>query len=1140
MRSAAASKQIAAASTSAQGDGVSDPGRAATPYGICTPRRRKARFSGAQRPARKLLTTLCLALLAVLALGASAAQAEQTHVYTGTSFGPGGVGSGNFQQVLSMTVQQSSGDVFVLDMGGGGRLYKFDASGKPVSFSSTGTNVIEGVGVGFAYEMQVAVDESSGPDAGDVYVATGKGVRVFAPSGAFLGELSGGHMCGVAVDPSGNVYVGIINQEVVRRYAPSANPVSNADETGSIAGVGPICSVAADAAGDVYADGPFSTLVTKYDALQFGSLSPSGELVDENGRTLAIDPVSGELFVYEGHEVAQYDGSSKPPKLISRFNGAEGERPGVGVDHASGDVYVPESSTVGIFGPLVTLPDVSAEEATNVTLTEATLHGTVEPAGTEVTSCVFEYGSGNELDHSVPCEPATPYTGSAPVAVSAHVTGLATGTHYIYQIVARNASGQTKAEGPFFRTKGPSVSGESESAVRSTKAVVRAAEIYPGGEATTYHVEYGTSTAYGSSTAGIELQASEESSFVEVPLTGLEPDTTYHFRFIAATAAATATGIDVEFTTPAVVTNETVTSVGTSTASMSADVAPGGQPASFELEYGTSTAYGSSTTPIGIGSGEEPVLVLSHIAELQANKTYHFRFVAIKAGGNVAGPDVQFTTHILAAAGLPDGRGYEEVTPVENEGAEAYVPTLGGYKEGEGGVSTTFPMAAAADGNAVSYVGSPTSSGNGNEGSGGGNQFYAHRNADGGWTQTNIQPTGFETPAYFAFSPNLEYAVLTSAEALSPGAPAKYQDLYTRNNASGSYQPLSTVTPPNRSSQEFGAPFARNGEAFGRHFAGASADYSRLFFAANDVLASGAGDPSAGANNLYESFAGQLRTINVLPDGSAAPGASFGAEIEGSRVDLSHAISADGSRVFWTDLKTGSLYVRESGETTRLIAEDATYLTASADGSKVLYTKAGDLYEENLQSAITRDLAPGAETLGLAGAGEDLEYIYLVGRGVLGSGAVAGESNLYLLHDGQTQLIAVLGSEEHVSALYQSTGHPWQAEIGNRPAQATPSGHGLVFASEQSLTGYDNLYSNGNKAVEVYVYDADSGKLTCVSCDSSGAPPAGDEGERAGFLPISGYPTYQLRWISEERLEGVLRQRPAAGAPGAERGAERV
>jgi hypothetical protein len=1132
MRSAAASTQTAAASAPTQADGVSDPSRAATPYGICTPRRRKALSRTRSFRQRKLPAGLCLALLALLALSASSAQAAITHPYTGTSFGPGGVGVGSFGNVQGVAVEQSSGDVLVYDRTEGGRVYKFNAAGEPVDFSSSGTNVIEEVGGAAEGEEEIAVDDSSGPDAGDIYVANNSVVRIYSESGAVLGELSGGEPCGVAVDPSGNVYVGFYNETTVRRYAPSTSPVTSADETGSIGGLGSICNIAVDAAGDLYA-AKFVGGVTKYGALQFGSLSASGEVVDSAGKSLAVDPTSGEAFIDETNQIAQYDGSVEPPALQG-ITGASGEGAlsgssyGVGVDHASGEVYAGDGETVEIFGPGVVVAGASTEAASGLTGTEATLHGTVEPAGTEVTSCVFEYGTqAGAFDHSAPCEPAAPYTGNASIAVTAHLAGLSAGTVYRYRIVASNASGSLNGAEESFSTKGPQISNVGHSEASSTAVFVHS-EINPAGEATTYHVEYGASTTYGSSTQDVELEAGEAPVEVSVHVTGLQPNTTYHFRFSATNAAATAASVDKEFTTPAVVTNESFSNVGSSTASLGAEIAPGEEPTSYQVEYGTSTAYGSSTSPVSVGAGETPVPVTAHLSELQPGMTYHFRFIAVNAIRTATGPDVVFTTHALAASALPDARGYEMVTPADNQGAEPYVP-VDTPAEGENDVDTGYPVAAAADGSAVSYVGSPTSGGNGNEGNGGGNQFLAKRGAGGGWSQTDIQPNGYVDPSYWAFSPDLEHAVLSSGEALTADSPpAGYVDLYTRDSTTGSYQPLFTATPPNRSPSGFSVA---NGVSFGERYAGASADFTHLLFEANDALTSAAVDPTFEFNNLYESVGGRLRSVNLLPDGSAAPDASFGApELESaSPVDFDHVISADGSRIFWTDMNTGSLYVREDGERTKLIAEGATYLTASADGSKVLYTKAGDLYEENLETAITRDLAPSAETLGLAGAGEDLEYVYLVAHGALLPGAVAGKSNLYLLHDGQTELIATLGEEfSGISGLYPQSNQgsidlPWQSDIGRRTAEATRSGRSLVFMSTQSLTGYDNFNpAIDAKAAEVYAYDADSGALSCASCDPTGERPGnnGDPGALAdyagGVLALSAHPTYQLRWISED------------------------
>jgi hypothetical protein len=973
----------------------------------------------------------CLFMLLLLSIDAPA-QAATTHPYTGVSFGPGGVASGSFERAVGVAVQQSTGDVFVLEGGSGGRVYKFDATGEPVDFSSSGTNVIEEVGPAGGSEAEIAVDNSAGPDAGDIYVANNSVVKIYAASGASLGELSGGEMCGVAVDPSGNVYVGIY-PETVRRYKPAANPVTNADETSSMAGLGGICNVAADSAGDVYT-ARYSGEVTKYDALQFGSMTASGTVVDTHGRTLAVDPVSGEVLIDEVERIAQYDGTTEPPERQGTTGGsgtgALTNSFGVAVNHASDDVYAAEGGKVEIFGPSAIQPGAKTGATSEVSSSGTTLHGTVEPGGTEVTGCTFEYGTkSSELTQVAACEPAPPYTGNTPVAVTAHVSGLSSGTTYHYRLSAKNASVEVSGEEASLKTLGSTISDESFHGVGTTGAIATA-RINANGEATV-----------------------------------------------------------------------------------------------FRVEYGPTSAYGSSTQPISLGTGEEAGAVQTTISELPAGATTHFRFVAESAGGTTYGPDVHFITHPIAATTLPDGRGYELVTPAENEGAEPYSPVGAGI-EGESAISTGRPMVAAADGDAVAYAGSPTSGGNGSEGEGLGNELLARRDASGQWTQENIQPTGYNSPNYWAFSAQLDAGILMSREAIAPGGTAGYPDLYVRDNDDGSYQPLSTVTPPNRPAERFGAA-ALNGEvtesSIGERYAGASADYTHQLLEANDVLASGAVDPGVGTNNLYESFDRQLRTVNILPDGSPAPNASFGgptgANFNGFETQsaFSHVISADGSRIFWTDMSSGSLYVREDGVRTSLIAESATYLTASSDGSKVLYTKAGDLYEDDLQAEVTRDLAPGGEVLGLMGAGENLEYVYFVAKAALAAGASAGQSNMYVLHEGQTVFVATLGSEGEENAPYLGPHGtiPWDVDLGYRTAEVTPSGRDITFMSVKSLTGYDNVSIIRNETVvdpEVYVFDVDSGQISCASCDPTGEPPSGG----FGILPVSRHSTYQLHLLSDD------------------------
>jgi hypothetical protein len=86
--------------------------------------------------------------------------------------------------------------------------------------------------------------------------------------------------------------------------------------------------------------------------------------------------------------------------------------------------------------------------------------------------------------------------------------------------------------------------------ISSTTAELRG-NVDPQGEDTTYHVEYGTTTAYGTSTPIRTTGAGTVSQFVAEPVTGLTPSTTYHFRVVATNPSGTSNGTDQVFFTQA-------------------------------------------------------------------------------------------------------------------------------------------------------------------------------------------------------------------------------------------------------------------------------------------------------------------------------------------------------------------------------------------------------------------------------------------------------------------------------------------------------------------------------------------------------------------------------------------------------------
>jgi hypothetical protein len=259
---------------------------------------------------------------------------------------------------------------------------------------------------------------------------------------------------------------------------------------------------------------------------------------------------------------------------------------------------------------------------------------------------------------------------------------------------------------------------------------------------------------------------------------------------------------------------------------------------------------------------------------------------------------------------------------------------------------------------------------------------------------------------------------------------------------------------------------------------------------------------------LDEFSNGQIAPVDVSPtSGEVLPGATLGSEA--GRQD--RVISDDGSRVFWSEKGNESgasnLYVREGLGTVapRTVQVDAgiggkgLFLTASTDGSKVFFTpqRGGDLYEYDLESKSTTDLAPGLGVIGVLGASEDGSYVYFV----------SGDLELYVWHAGVgATFIAGLSGGDRVVENGIGIVAPWSAELSGRTARVTPDGRSVVFTSKANITSYDNVgphcipigieennitgYSAG-ACEEVYIYEVGSTGPVCVSCGPNGAQPIG-------------------------------------------------
>ncbi len=68
--------------------------------------------------------------------------------------------------------------------------------------------------------------------------------------------------------------------------------------------------------------------------------------------------------------------------------------------------------------------------------------------------------------------------------------------------------------------------------------------VTPRGQPTTFHVDYGTTAGYGSSTSSVSLPADQLNHSVTAALTGLTAGVTYHYRVVATNGSGTAAGAD--------------------------------------------------------------------------------------------------------------------------------------------------------------------------------------------------------------------------------------------------------------------------------------------------------------------------------------------------------------------------------------------------------------------------------------------------------------------------------------------------------------------------------------------------------------------------------------------------------------------
>jgi hypothetical protein len=374
----------------------------------------------------------------------------------------------SFSSPAGLAVDQSTGDVYVIDIGAQ-TLSRYDEEGNPVEFSALGTNVIDGKNgadttpqekifgsFGAANEVEVAIDESGGATDGNIYVTdtTSSVIDIFSSTGSYLGQLSEsseglfGESCGVAVDSTGAVYTGDYSGKI-HKFVPSGSFPVTADNTANFE-YAEACNLAAGAgptAGFIFASS-YAGQLSKLD-------SSTGEVknaLSGSATIPTVDPSSGHVYAIESGSFVEFDASGSAATKISntRFSGDGG---GIAVRGATGDVYLSrsDSSSVQTYGPLFVPTEPPALEAwlSSVGYSEASINVAIDPESSP-TTYRLEWGPSSAYGS----ETAEFEAGEDSVSHEfiRSLNGLAEGTIYHYRVVAKNPHGTTTTPDLTFTT----------------------------------------------------------------------------------------------------------------------------------------------------------------------------------------------------------------------------------------------------------------------------------------------------------------------------------------------------------------------------------------------------------------------------------------------------------------------------------------------------------------------------------------------------------------------------------------------------------------------------------------------------------------------------------------------------------------
>lgn len=553
---------------------------------------------------------VCFLLFFFGLFGARQANAFEIHKLD-SSFPATGLGA-----PTTIAVDESTGNVYVLDLFSG-NIAKFDAAGTPVNFSALGSPLLPAACTNLC--NQLAVDNSGGPNQGVIYVSNNindsnspnRRLLVYLPSGK---EAEGWRnqlepypevkSCGVATDPGEHVYVAHDRGLEPGGYTPPPRNFSAAHIQRFKPGAWLPTGVSP------------TPQVWPYTGTMFG-LPLSGNGAARDCRIASSSDGDQYYSEYEAGigglltKVAVY---RAPHEYFNNLPGPNVETVDDGstyfaVDQATDDVYFDRESEV-----------VRRDEAGN----------TLESFGPVGFSLGLAVNSTNG---------------------TVYVTDAFSATVLVYKT-----------------TEAPDVSYDPPTVGATTASISGTVGTAGAGNVTNCKVEWGTTTAYSSppkqctpDAAGTPFSA--VSTPVTAELTGLNQESTYHYRISATNANGTTYGLDRTLTTHNVsdLSTDPATDITKTTATLNGSWTNPGGNVDYKFEWGPTTSYGSeaigSSTVTGLVKVSAPITGLVADTPDHDELTpglYHFRITATGPAGTTVGADRTFLTDPPDAPSISD------------------------------------------------------------------------------------------------------------------------------------------------------------------------------------------------------------------------------------------------------------------------------------------------------------------------------------------------------------------------------------------------------------------------------------------------------------------------------------------------------